>query len=405
MQQSLFDEIERTDGSPATYSEDSFTFLNRADGIVWHRIREKLDGWYGAFPDDDEDVLRRFRSADPRQHYAAWWEIYLHALLTTLGFELTVHPDLPGTNGHPDFLAERGKEAFYVEAVTVFSGIVAVGRRGRLEAAVQDVIDTIDPHKFMVGLHYERVGQSMPRKTAITGPIEAWLATLDADEILGAHPSGIVQEKKRIEIGDWVLELRPMAVPLNRRGCPDYKMIAMGPGGAGFTNDVQQLRRALTRKKRQFGTPDKALVVGALAVNSFVDQWVVEGALFGSEAVRVNIETEETTVGRSPDGVWIGKRGPAAKRMSAVLMGVGIVPQTIATAWPRLWHHFDPMYELDANLPFSAARVTDDDLRITEATRSPADVFDVPVDWPGPEPAFPRCEHRPGDHFDPDGSG
>jgi hypothetical protein len=99
---------------------DSFSFLNRADGIVWQRIRDKLNDWYAALPDDDESVRRRFRKADPRQHYAAWWELYMHALLRALGFDVTVHPDVPGTDGHPDFLAERGKESFYVEAVTVF---------------------------------------------------------------------------------------------------------------------------------------------------------------------------------------------------------------------------------------------------------------------------------------------
>jgi len=82
-------------------TEDSFAFLNRASGIVWERLREQLDAWYAAFPDDDGDLRRRFRSADPRQHFAAWWEIYLHALLTALGYKLTVHPTVPGTKGHP----------------------------------------------------------------------------------------------------------------------------------------------------------------------------------------------------------------------------------------------------------------------------------------------------------------
>ncbi len=190
MQEPLFDAVERSDGSPARYTEDSFAFLNRASGIVWERLREKLDAWYAAFPDDDGDLRRRFRSADPRQHFAAWWEIYLHALLTALGYKLTVHPTVPGTEGHPDFLAARGDESFYVEGVTVFSGIVAPSRRARLEAAVKDAIETIDASLFMVNLQFDRVGQSMPKKSAITKPIEAWLATLDADELLAASERG-----------------------------------------------------------------------------------------------------------------------------------------------------------------------------------------------------------------------
>jgi hypothetical protein len=397
MQSSLFDEIKRSDGAPAKHAEDSFSFLNRADGIVWQRIRDKLNDWYAALPDNDESVRRRFRKADPRQHYAAWWELYVHALLRALGFDVTVHPDVPGTDGHPDFLAERGEQSFYVEAVTVFSGIVAAGRRARLEAEVQDAIETIQPGKIMLGLDFEQVGESKPKRKAITQPIEAWIAKLDADAILA--DGGIVSEKTRIEIGGgWVLALRSMAIPLNRRGCPDYRMIAMGPSMGGFTNDVQQLERTLTRKKKQFGTPDKPLVVAALTVNGFVGGHVVEDALFGSEAVRINVETRQTAMTRQPNGAWIGRRGAAAKRMSAALIGVGILPHTIATAWPTLWHHFDPTYELEADLPFSTSIVVDDRLEVSEATRSPAEVFNLPADWPGPEPAFPRCLHRPEDH-------
>ena len=99
-----------------------------------------------------------------------------------------VHPEIPGTKGDPDFLIERDDESFYLEAATIFSGIVAAGRRALLEAEVQDIINTIDPSDFMVSLSYERVGERMPGKRAITDPIEAWLSTLDADALLADAP-------------------------------------------------------------------------------------------------------------------------------------------------------------------------------------------------------------------------
>lgn len=394
----LFSEIERTDSTPARRTEDSFRFLNRASGAVWDRIRSQLDSWYAAFPDADGDLRRRFHSRDPRQHYAAWWELYLHGTLTALDYELTVHPDIPGTKGHPDFLAERGDESFYVEGVTVFSGIVSRRPNSPLQAAVMDVIDTVDASQFMVGLKFERLGSSMPKKSEITGPIEAWLSTLDADALLASAETGIPAEPTRVELGEWAVELRPIPRSLRFRGCPDNRLIGMGPAVGGVTNDVQKLRNAVMRKKGQFGTPDKALLVAALPINGFIGDHVVESALFGSEAVRLNVETKATALVRSPDGVWIGKRGPAAKRVSAVLIGTGILHHSIATAWPQVWHHFDPTYALEAELPFSTVRVADDHLEVKDATRSAADVLGLPADWPGPEPAFPRCLHRPEDH-------
>lgn len=214
----LFDEIERTDGTPARRTEDSFRFLNRAGGVVWDRIRSQLDSWYAAFPDPDGDLRRRFHSCDPRQHYAAWWELYLHGTLTALNYELTVHPSVPGTKGHTDFLAERGDESFYVEGVTVFSGIVSSRPNSPLQAAVMDVIDTIDASRFMVGLQFEQLGSSMPKKTEITGPIETWLSTLDADALLASTETGILAEPTRVELGEWAVELRPIPRSLRFRG-------------------------------------------------------------------------------------------------------------------------------------------------------------------------------------------
>jgi hypothetical protein len=394
----LFDEIDRTDGSPARRTEDSFRFLNRAGGAVWDRIRSHLETWYAAFPDSDRDLRRRFRSRDPRQHYAAWWELYLHGVLTALDYELTVHPEIPGTKGHPDLLAERGDESFYVEGVTVFSGIVSLRPNGPLQAAVMDLIDTVDASQFMVGLQFARSGSSMPKRSDITGPIEAWLATLDADALLASAETGVLAAPTTIEFGEWAVALRPIPRSSRFRGCPDNRLIGIGPAVGGVTNDVQKLRAALTRKKGQFGTPDKPLLVAALPINGFIGDHVVESALFGSEAVRFNIETRATSLVRSPDGVWIGKRGPAAKRISAVLIGTGILPHSITTAWPEVWHHFAPTYALVADLPFSEVQVVNDHLEVNDALMSPADVLGLRADWPGPEPAFPRCLHRPEDH-------
>jgi hypothetical protein len=391
----LFDEFTRTDQPPGKYSEDSFSFHNRVAGPAWERIRDRLDTWYTAFPDDDGNLLRRFRSPDPRQHFAAWWELYLHAVFTALGFELTVHPTVPGSKGHPDFLVEHAGEPFYLEGATVSSGVVAAGRRARLEAEVQDVINTIDAPLVMVTIQYDRVTDRMPRKRDIVEPIKAWLATLDADELLSRSEPAPYEP---FTFGEWEVQLRPIPFLLEARGCPQNQLIGSPGAIAGFTNDVAKLRSAILYKRKHYGTPDKPLVIAVLALNGFVDNRDVENALFGNETVQVEIATGATRITRSLDGVWIGKRGPAAKRMSALLMGVGIVPRTCATAWPRLWQHFDPSYPLEADLPFSTVRLVDDELVSTDATRTASDVLGLPADWPGPEPLFPRCAHRPSDH-------
>jgi hypothetical protein len=398
----LFDVRDRTDASPAKRVEGSFAFLNRAAGIVWARQRELMDGWYDAHPDPDEDLRRRFRSPSTQQHYAAWWELYVHALLRTLGYTVTAHPRVPGTNGHPDFLAERPGESFYVEAATVFSGIVSPTRSAQLKGAIEDALETVEPSTFYVALRWDRVGDAMPRRREIVEPVRAWVATLDAETVRATEEDGRSPERwQRFECGDWAFSLRPHVWTPHLLGCPNNVFLGMMPPIAGVTNDVPMIQRAVTRKGKRYGTPDKPLVVAVLATNGFVNDRDVTASLFGSEVVRVNVATGVSTLDRNRDGVWIGKRGSAGRRISAVLMGVGILPGAVARTLPVLWHHYAPSYELAADLPFATARIVNDEVKLTDAKRAAAEVFDLPAAWPGPEPAFQRCTHRPEDHSIP----
>ena len=108
-------------------------------------MRDELEDWYAGFPaPDNVDLRRRFRSRSPSQHFPAWWELYLHRFWSRIGARLTVHPKIRGQSGRPDFLVEHGDASFYVEAVTVFSGIAGSGRRAALRARIQDAINEID---------------------------------------------------------------------------------------------------------------------------------------------------------------------------------------------------------------------------------------------------------------------
>ncbi len=392
----LFSDVERTDRTPQTYAEDSFRFLNRVDSRYWERVRAQLEEWYADFPDPDGDLRERFRSRSPRQHYPAWWELYVYTLLRRLGYTVTIHPTIPGSTGRPDVLAERGEESFYVEAAAVFSGIVAPGRGRQLEAKVKDILDAIPAHEVMVKLDFTRIGNTMPRRRAVTQPIEEWLRTIDADDLLAR---GAIGTPREFTFADWAVELTPIPRLAKFRGCSDNRLLGTLGTIAGYTDDAVKLRAAIRRKGKHYGTPDRPLVVAVLAANGFVGEDEIVGALFGQVQVRTNIETGEGTYVRSPDGVWIGKSGPAAKRVSAVMLGVSVLPNSCATQPVRVWHHYEPTHPFTAELPLSTARVgAEGEIDYTDATASPAEILALPPDWPGPDPRFITCQHLPGDH-------
>jgi hypothetical protein len=126
----VFDEYERDNDGYKKRAESLYEFLNRCAGAEWDAVRRETERRYAEFDDPKRELLGRFRKNKDDQHLPAWWELYLHRLFVCLGHEVTVHPELPGRPGKPDFLVTRGTESLYVEATTAFNGDYKVNPQG-----------------------------------------------------------------------------------------------------------------------------------------------------------------------------------------------------------------------------------------------------------------------------------
>lgn len=270
----------------------------------------------------------------------------------------------------------------------MFSGIVSSESHTALEPRILDLINTIDASNFLVSVRFVQSSTAMPKAEDITRPIERWMAEHDADDVLKL--SALDLPTSSIATGDWALELRLIPRSPEFRGRSDNRLVGTSGATAGFTNDRQQIYRALERKKKQHKATDGPTVIALMAINGFVGDTEFTDALFGSQSVRMEIATGTTTVTRTPDGFWVGQRGPASKKISAVLSGVSVLPTNCATMPLRLWHHFMPDRELPLDLPFATARIVDDQLVLADAARQPHDILGLTPEWPGPDPPFPR---------------
>jgi hypothetical protein len=80
-------------------------------------------------------------------------------------------------------------------------------------------------------------------------------------------------------------------------------------------------------------------------------------------------------------------------RVSAVITSTTLMPWTwnVATTWPRLWPNPWAARPLSVDLPFPTATF-DENGAVTYQDRQdgPAEVFNLPSDWPGPEDRFER---------------
>jgi hypothetical protein len=388
----LFSQTERSDPSPSRYGEDSFSFLDRVDQKFWRRIRMELEHWFVEYPAGDAADLRsRFRDKDPAQHFAAWWELYLHRLFSQLQFRVDIHPELAEVSGRPDFRITGPDGSFLVEAATTFSGIVDEDRDSTREGWIMAAIEEVKAPDFFVGISFEKVGMERPGVREIVTRVESWLAELDPDAIT---VSALEDAPKRcFDVRDWKFELTALPVKPESRGKPDHRVLGFGPVTAGYVNDVDMLERTLERKRRQYGKPDEPLVFAVLLMSP-ADNEDIEGALLGRIAWQIDadeLDTESSWV-RQRNGFW--RKGAQARgtRVSAVITGTSLMPWNVATTWPRLWPNPWAARSLATDLPFPTA-IADERGAVTYEDRddSPAEIFGLPSDWPGPKDRFKRA--------------
>lgn len=387
----LFDDLVRTDPAPASDGEDSFTFLNRVDQPFWCRVRDQLEEWFGEYPmDAAADLAGRFRDFDSRQHFAAWWELYLFTLYRRLGYSVTVHPTVAGTTAQPDFLVVRGDEELYVEAAVVFSGIEDEQRHAAREAWIYDLVNKATNPNFHVGLEFDRFGMWRPKEAELIRPLEQWLAGLDPDRVTAAIDAGEEAPELYLPVRDWRLIFTALPVKSEHRGKPG-RLLGIYPATAGVVNAKEMARKTLDRKGGHYGQLDKPFVVALLGMSSFMEDRDMEQALFGSLAVQyyVNDPGREVKWVRQRDGFWMRGTQPRGTRVSAVLAGTGLMPWCPARGLPRLWLNPWATKPLIVTDPFPTAIVNDRGLMVSTETNVEAHVvLGLPQDWPGPEPPF-----------------
>ena len=382
----LFDDIERTDATPAR-EEDSFTFLNRVATPYWDRVRSFAEEAFGAYPREHAADLRaRFRDRRWSTHIGAWWELYLYTLFRSLGLEVEVHPRLSGVTRRPDFLVGSDENSFFVEARHVAAGLRSdEGRIGRDEWITAPLDDLTHPD-FMVAVRIVERASQRPRRTAVTRGVLAWLDSLDADAV-AARPEA--RQSFSARAGGWRFELSALPVKPEARG-RERRLVGIYPGYGGTDNTAASLRAALKEKAARYGRTGSPFILAPLLTSGFVNIEDVLSALFGTEVMRISIDApEQTTMSRAPDGFWVSGEGFRGTRISAILLGDTVLPWTVGRSLPRLWIHPAAAHPLpDVPLLPTATVDSAGDLSLSDGGRTGSDVFGLADGWPGPEGPF-----------------
>jgi hypothetical protein len=392
----LFSDRERGDAEPAGYAEPLYMYLDRAGGEYWACLRSLAQAW----ADDcliDQAWLGRFQSADDRQHFAAFWELYVATAYRRTGMEVQwLEAHSLGERGRiPDFLISDGDE-FIVEVTTATEDSDQIGADRRLQT-ILDLLNTIDTPNFWLWPRIVETGDGQPSTRKLRQDLEEWAASLDPDRTdtkLSYETEAADRPSYLWKFEGWEIEFAVVPKPSEVRGDPSARPVGLfGPSSARMIEEVTPLRNSLARKSAsnyRDVIEDRPYVVAISshrkwAFESSMDHRVAE-ALYGREVFHfIRTEEGESIVepDRKRDGFWLGPSGPEHNDMSAILIVNNLWIGDIAVKTPTLW--LNPWAErpLGELRPWRTAVPIDGEVQFHDPPEAMHEVLGLGPDWPG----------------------
>lgn len=386
----LFDDVDRTDPTPSTHQESTFSFLNRIAGDYWEHPRSLMQEWLGHIANDTDynELRQRFRSRDDEQFRSAFLELYLHESLVRAGYVVTIHPAVEGTTARPDFLAERGSDRLFIEAIAPGSNPAAKAAAQR-RAVLFDTVNRLDDPNFLLWLDDLVEGTEPPAAAKLRADLRRWLAELDPDEPWDADSA----PSRQWQHGDWSVRFKAIPLKPEARGrqANGRAIGVYGHTGVNWIDDAPAIRKALTTKHHEYGDLNAPFVI---AVGTYIhdrDRWHTANAMYGHLAVELSedpggeVTTREI---RRPDGYFGVPPAWQHRNVSGVLVVNQLMPYYLQRAEVTLWLHPNPVRALpdDIGLPADLLGLDAGRLAETPPASIAGDFFGLPDPWPPGDP-------------------
>lgn len=385
------DTIDRSDDGPSGYAEPCFRYLNRSGRLDVGRIRQTLEDWLSRYPVPHQPDLRsRFRDDDDSNHRGAFFELFLHEILSRLGCRIEVHPSLGGgVTTRPDFLVEcPDGERFYLEAALATGESAEEAGQRRMMNVVYDTLNRMESPNFFIGMELSGAPASPPPGRRMREFLEGRLSALDPDEVVRMIEGGGYRAAPHwlFEESGWRIVFFPFPKSPGMRGRPGVRPLGMWFHGVHLITTWEAIRDAILNKAGRYGELDLPYVIAVDVLAEHIDLIQVMEALFGHEQITVrwsDAGRSEPELGRAPNGAWTSPRGPRNTRVSAVLIGERVVPSSTATAPLCLYHNpWAASTYRCALTRFPQAVPVGDYMEWREGARS-WEVLGLPADWPG----------------------
>lgn len=374
--------------------ESEYGFFQRVDDPACGRIRDLFNQWFERFASSQDaeavaDLRQRFRAKQAGQFLGAFWELYLHELFSRLGFAAQVHPPSAKGGNRPDFLMARGEQRFYLEAVMPTPGYSPNDSQPASVGMVTEYITEAFRPQFRLRLRHVIPGPSVPRKKAVIRAVGDWLDSLNWADLWRGDPESSIYPETELFIGDgWQIKLAAIPLDPSLQSDEPRPMIFTYPGFTGMPDGLgEAVLPVLVEKTSKYGELDAPLMVAMWVVDAMANPETAPLALFGSwfklddGSHRTGLELDDDRSGLWTPGAKT--RGRACGLLAANSFGFGY--PAVARSLPRYWPNPWADKPLSVDLPFPSSVVSEDETMVVNRaeTVSPAELFELPEDWPG----------------------
>lgn len=319
----LFEDKERKDMTPPTNQETSMEYFERYGSEEAEKRRQLLNSWFLNYPEAYQEKLR----SDFRTHFSnALYEVFIHELFIKQGFKMEIHPNIPDSTNHPDFLASKDGIEFYVEA-TVASELTQDERAIENKTnVVNDAINRINSPYFLISLfeHRFKTGKQ-PNGKAIVSFFEKEISKYSVEEIL---------ENRKADSDDWIrvkfdnedilITISLIPKPKELIGKKNIRPIGMHIGEVEFGGGPERsISNSIEKKAKRYGKLDKPLIVCVNTENSVaITEHAVFDILFGPLKFTWSTEpgNKDERMQRDWEGVFGNYQNHKIKRASGVFI-------------------------------------------------------------------------------------
>ncbi|WP_229075029.1 hypothetical protein [Actinoplanes sp. DH11] len=380
----IFDDFIRKDHTPAKPNEAKYSFLNRSARPHFAEVRRLLTEWVSQYPTSErKSLIRSMQTLDDHAFESAFWELYLHEAYRRAGYRVTVHPNVPGSSKHPDFLLDKDESRFYLEAVRANVASGSLAERRRLND-VHTVLEGLAADKFVIRFTYDSIGSRPLATTKLRSQLQQWLASLDPHAVAAeytADPGHHALPRYPFEADGWRLEFT--AVPLRPEafGKGGRLVCMFGMGRAVGVDNVTPLTRAVDQKANRYGKLDAPLVVAVMANTEYPTRdYEIQQTLYGLSAACPRQASKHPS-DLYQDGHWLTRKGWRRGHAPLVITACNLKPWSVAKVQPCLWSTL----EAGVSIPLQPRWLAPVSVETPEPTISVAqpikDLFGLPDDW------------------------